>query len=462
MTGPMHDATHTDGETERRRVTGVRSGRGTRRPDRGGRHASLACGLCAMLAGPWCTGVVRADASPAAAPGWPGPEIAAEINLEGQRDDGREAFDEPRRDTAAFESSLRVAASQTLGRGASMLVELELGTRHRDGRGDDEDEARYRIRQLRLQHESADETLRWRLGRQKLEDGTGFFVDSRLDGLRFTRRGERGRFDLSLTRDAWFESGTERRDDIVYNALGSIRIDGVNGSRWRPWVLHRLELDPDGSERSRATWAGLQGIVNLDDRVGYWFNAAARTGVRHRDDGDRTLGGHAVDAGLTWTFDRRFDPSITLGAARASGNRAGSDEDEGFRQSGLHSNEFRPSGRNRFRYLGEVIDPELANLEVLSAGVGARLDRHWAVDVLWHRYRQSRAEDRLRGTDLRYEPAGERRDLGDALDLVVGYRRSESLGLLGVAGLFDPGAAFADDPGVAWLARLEMTWVFAR
>ena len=437
-------------------------GRTIRRPGRARWRALLACGVCALAPGPWGPAVAEKRAPPpGVAAARTGLEVDAKLGLEGQRDDGREAFDEPRRDNAAFESSLRVAAAQPFGRRTSMLVELELGSRRRTGAREDDGETLYRIRQFRLQHENADETLRWRLGRQKLEDDTGFFVDSRLDGLRLTGRGGRTRFDASLTREAWFEAGTERRDDVVYNALGTFRLDGAGRSRWQPWLLHRAELDPDGATRSRATWVGLQGLVDLDDRVGYWLNAALRTGVRRRDEGDRALGGHAVDAGLTWTLDRRFSPSFTLGAARASGDRRGSDEDEGFRQSGLHSNEFRPGGGNRFRYLGEVLDPELANLEVLTLGVGVRLDPRWAVDVAWHRYRQVEAEDRLRGGDLRYEPSGESRRLGDALDVVVGFRRSESLALLGVAGLFDPGAAFADDPGVAWLARLEMEWAFA-
>ena len=429
------------------------------------RRTLLVCGVCALAPVPWYPVVAeQRDVPFGIGAGWRGPEIAAELGLEGQRDDGREAFDEPRRDNAAFESSLRVAASQPFGWGTSAIAELELGTRRRTGARDDDAETSYRLRQLHFEYENDDETLRWRLGRQKLEDDTGFFVDSRLDGLRYTQRGGRTRFDLSLTREAWFESGTEERDDIVYNALGVFRFDGTELSRWQPWLLHRLELDPDGTELSQATWVGLQGLVNLDDRVGYWLNAALRTGVRRGEDGDRdrTLGGHALDAGITWTLDRRFDPSITLGAARASGDRSGSDDDEGFRQSGLHSNEFRLGGRNRFRYLGEVIDPELTNLRVLTLAVGARLDKRWAVDVAWHRYAQVRADDRLRGADLRYEPSGESTELGDALDVVVGFRGSKSLAVLGTAGLFDPGAAFADDPGLAWLARFEMEWVFAR
>ncbi len=425
-------------------------------------RALLACGACALAPGPWFPTVAAQGPIIGIASGWKTPVIDAELKLEGKTDDGREPFDEPRRDNAAFESSLRIAALQPLGRGAAAVAELELGSRRRTGASDDDLETLYRFRTLYLQHENPQETLRWRIGRQKLEDDTGFYVDSRLDGVRLSRRGERTRFDLSLTREAWFESGTDERDDTVYNALGVFRFDGTERSRWLPWVLHRTELETDGSTSSRATWVGLQGLVSLDGGVGYWFNGALRAGERRRDGGDVALGGHALDAGLTWTLDRRFGPSFTLAAARASGDDDGSDEDEGFRQSGLHTNEFRLNGRNRFRYLGEVIDPELANLEVLTLGVGTQIDRRWAVDLAWHRYRQVEAEDRLRGTDLRYDPSGDSVELGQALDVIVGFRQGKALALLGAVGLFDPGAAFEDDPGLAWLARLEMAWVFAR
>ena len=331
-----------------------------------------------------------------------------------------------------------------------------------------------RLERLYLQHENAADTRRWRLGRQKLDDSMGWFVDEELDGLRYTF--ERGitRLDLSFTRESWFEIGAEERDDIVYNGLAVYRIDASDDSRWLPYLLHRSERQfGGGDDAAETTWIGLQGLIRLNEGFRYWLNASARTGEAAGDVEDNAIGGVAIDLGVTRTFvDRRFRPAVTVGFASASGDDDESDgTDDTFRQSGLHSNEFALNDRNRFRYLGEVVDPELTNLEVITLGLGLRFDERWSADLAWHNYRQIEESGDLRGTDLDYEPEDSFEDdaprsvfdddIGRALDLVIGYEASKRLEFLAVAGRFEPGDAFARErPDAAWLLRLEMEYDF--
>lgn len=435
-------------------------GRGSARRTLLGAACAVATLCCAPLAAQQEPDEIEPRFDPGAPFGEAGPELEVELQLEFQRDANRQPVDEDdERDNAAAELDLAFALSQRLRERLAALADFELRAREFSGRREDDSDVTFRLDRLYLQYENAADTSRWRLGRQKLDDGMGWFVDEELDGARVTL--ERGitRLDLSLTRESWLEVGDEERDDIVYNALAVLRVDASDEARWSPYLLHRSEREFDGARAAETTWLGLQGIVRLNDAVRYWLNAAVRSGEQERADGDRALGGLAADIGLTWTLDRPLRPAFTVGFASASGDDDPDDDgDDTFRQSGLHSNEFDPNDLNRFRYLGEVLDPELTNLEVVTLGLGLRFDERWSADLLWHNYRQIEEEDRLRGTDLDYDPAGLDDDLGRAIDLVVGYERSRNLEFLLVAGRFEPGDAFPERPDAAWLVRLEAEW----
>lgn len=261
--------------------------------------------------------------------------------------------------------------------------------------------------------------------------------------------------------------GNEIREDEIDNVLGQLSFDIREHAAWSPYILFRRDHGFDDSQRSENTWLGVQVIARPDSNLGYWLNAAIREGRENSVSGKLKLGGQALDAGLTWSPHSRFDPSFTVGYARGSGdsNETGSRNDT-FRQSDLHSNKFRLNGRNRFRYLGEVVDPELSNISIVTVGSGARLSERWELDIAYHRYAQIQTEDRLRGSDIEFDPAGVDSDLGDEVDLVLGYQHSEELKVQGLLGLFKPGAAFenaedAPDPlRDVWLGRLEIEYEF--
>ncbi len=82
-----------------------------------------------------------------------------------------------------------------------------------------------------------------------------------------------------------------------------------------------------------------------------------------------------------YEFDHKLKPSVTLGYALGSGDDAStSDVDESFRQTGLQDNSAKFNGVTRLKYYGEVLNPELSNLSVLTAGVGIRPSPRSSID----------------------------------------------------------------------------------
>ena len=396
---------------------------------------------------------------------WEAPDLDVELTLEATRTRDYES----NLTFTKLESEIVVKARQQLS--DSVLVRGDLSLEidsYSEALGDEgTSETLYSFEQLYIQQLNAGKTNRWRLGRQSVEDEMGWIIDEDLDGLRFTNKHESRQFDLSFSRQQWMTLGNEERDDEIDNVLGQLTFEGRKNTTWSPYILFRKDRGFDGSRPSENTWFGIQGIVRLNSHLLYWVNAAARDGHEERKDGKRALGGNAVDAGITWARKTRFEPSFTLGYAQASGDTdVSNSENDTFRQSGLHSNKFRLNGRNRFRYLGEVVDPELSNINIMTVGAGVRLSKRWELDIAFHRYAQQQTEDSLRGSDIDFDPAGVDGELGDEIDLVIGYSHKKKLEVQGLFGLFKPGSAFEDaedapDPlRDVWLTRLEIEYEF--
>jgi alginate production protein len=120
---------------------------------------------------------------------------------------------------------------------------------------------------------------------------------------------------------------------------------------------------------------------------------------------------------------------------------------------------MRLGGSASFRYLGELVRPELSNLWVATAGIGIRPARDISIEVAGHAYRQDVAAPFLRGSRLREDPNGEHRDLGYGIDVVIGIERWRPVALEIVLGYFAPGPGF-DERDDAFFVLIEVEWSF--
>ncbi len=189
----------------------------------------------------------------------------------------------------------------------------------------------------------------------------------------------------------------------------------------------------------------------------YWFDIAAVLGEEtaiNFEDADpgrlrvdsleaRDVRGWGLDVGLLWRTKLPFEPSIAMGYARGSADSNPDDgEDTAYRQSGLHRNRVKFEGEQRFRYYGELLRPELSNLEIWTFAVGVPLFESSSIDLLYHNYNQVRPASFLRDTKIDAEPTGLDSDLGEEVDLIVSLDESERYQTQFGAGLFISGDAF--------------------
>ena len=330
-----------------------------------------------------------------------------------------------------------------------------------------------------------------RLGRQRLREDSGEWMDTNIEALNWS-------FETTLLRAHL--GGAERYSDYRTD-LSDLAPEDKDRShafadistQWAPnhWFglrVHHVEDSgslPDAGEQLDAldktntgslTWVGLE--ANGDGYnfrstmpVNYWLSATWLTGSRDNltsvvdANGDRIATGHTsgdvnawgADLGLRWNIDE----SWRLGAAAARGDGGGSDQENQFQQTGLQSNRSNYTGtRSRVHRFGEAFRGELTNLQVATLFGSWQLREDYDASLVYHRFwrvddQQDTGDDGIINAAL---VDGEK-DLGQEVDLVM--TKYFKQGLLPASmvdwvdepsalirlrlGVFFPGDAYASD-----------------
>jgi alginate production protein len=195
----------------------------------------------------------------------------------------------------------------------------------------------------------------------------------------------------------------------------------------------------------------------LTESIGSWLELAYAGG----EDGSNKVRGFGFDLGSTYEFDLSLEPSITLGYAFGTGDGDPDDDvDNSFRQTGLQNNEGSFNGVPDFQYYGELLDPELSNLSIFTAGTGINLTEESSIDLVYHYYLQHKASDSLRDAGIDADPDGQSKRLGSEIDLIIGYEGTKGLELALKLGYFIPGEAFPSESENGFLTRLEIQYEF--
>ena len=95
-----------------------------------------------------------------------------------------------------------------------------------------------------------------------------------------------------------------------------------------------------------------------------------------------------------------------------------------------------------FRYYGELVDPELANLHIGTLGIGYRFNDTSSLDLVGHYYLQDEPARKLVDSDLDEKANGVDREIGWELDAILGWRPLPAWDFELVYGWFRPGKAF--------------------
>ncbi|MDH3225388.1 MAG: alginate export family protein, partial [Gemmatimonadota bacterium] len=356
------------------------------------------------------------------------------------------------------EPSARVEMMSVLPVGAKLFAQAQLRGRYElyrseDALGDEvSSEPELHLRQLFLSVPSLfDLPVGLTAGKLRVRDHREFLFDEYLDGLRFFAYP----FQPVVLEVSFFTPVVPLRDRLEawQDLLAQVRWFGGEDWRANVYVLRRWDSDVGRGRNVRYYGASLDGEHEF---MKLWGNAALLRG----EDKRRRQEAYAFDTGLalrarSWPLR----PGVSLSFAKGSGERDGDGASQEFRQTGYEDNSSRVWGLTSFRHFGEVLDPELSNIEIATATLGFSTPSQFSLDLAGHKYWLVEPSDKLDQTDLETpdEPlTGESRDLGYGGELVLGLRDfAPGAHFTSKLGVFVPGEAFEDPADAAWVLKLE-------
>ena len=303
--------------------------------------------------------------------------------------------------------------------------------------------------------------LSWRIGRQEFKDEMEWLYDADLDGIRLFYKQESVNWEVATMREhsainEFLNNPQDQDEDIRYlTAIASFKPG--KKAKLSAYLIKLDERSFDGSRLEDLLFLGLQSIGKKNASFKHWVNAAYVTGERERSNDTRDIEAYGIDIGGTFKFETPGESSFTLGYAYGSGDEhRNQGKDTNFRQTDLQDNDFSFNGVTDFQYLGEIFDPELSNVSIVTLGYGFRPAKKTSIDFVFHRYDQVEVVDRLTGTKIDRDPQGENKELGYEIDMIYGNKKIKDVYIEGILGFFSPGKAFNPNADNAFFASLEI------
>jgi alginate production protein len=384
--------------------------------------------------------------------------INGRIALELQRLVNSDLDQGPGGNRTAFLPEIRFDVTYRPKKHIEMFASLELGTDFtREAR---QDTARNRI-ELREAYVLIDHSIarnvEFQFGRQRFKDRRQWLYDERLDAVRLAYDHQAWRVEVAYAREALL------RKDVLHRDRSRRKVDNflvrAEYQLAGDWYLSAYALKQEDRRPSNLSpvFVGVQSSGFMTPRIGHWLELSWQRGTA----GTRKLRANAVDAGLIYRWPGRFQPAVFAGFARGSGGGNARTSHE-FRQTGLQDNEDRITGIGNVHYYGELLDPDLSNLRILTLGAGIRPSASTSLEIVGHRYRQVKLNDNdVRGSPISPELNGDSKSIGSELDAIFAARLGRRFGLEAKLGWFRPGSGFDrrhhDD---AYLAKVRLVKQF--
>ncbi len=315
-------------------------------------------------------------------------------------------------------------------------------------------------------------------GNQNVSETREWWWDKDMDALRLYYNQGPLHFELAGGKQIGGEStlrSIDPEEEDIYRIMGLASWMWNSKQRLEFYFLHQWDkssqhkvgsviqrINRDASDDDMA-WFGARAIgeIGLNDygTLNYWADAAVVHGnetvfsydsindlqTKVETKTRNSVDGWAFDLGAFWTLPVSHEPTFTLSYARASGDSSPNDgHNSTFRQTGINRNKWRFNGVNRFRIYGELLRPDLSNLGILTSAFGIRVMQNSSIELVYHKYDQAEAFNRLRDVNINANPNGRSRDIGQEVDVAMNFREWKRLELGVTGAVFDPGKAFGD------------------
>ncbi|MEQ1758405.1 MAG: DUF5666 domain-containing protein [Vicinamibacterales bacterium] len=284
------------------------------------------------------------------------------------------------------------------------------------------------------------------VGRLRVRDAREWFADDYLDAVRVMLTGGRTTAEVGVSYGFNAPAGQRSRTDErqLFLAAAHEFSDALT-------LGLRVLMRDDRNRHERPNWTFVEASGQVDD-IRYWGNAAARRGSNAAG---IALRGYAFDTGvLVRPGGGRL--ALTASYAMGSADRNPTDRIDGtFKQTGLEDTQTRIAGFKRIHSYGDLLEPDLSNLRVLTAGFGWQWTSA-SLDAAYHQYRLDAPSRSPGSAAFPLTPARGTGNLGREVDLLMTRRLRGGIDLSFVGGFYLPAAVSAARPTPLFFWRPEI------
>ena len=315
------------------------------------------------------------------------------------------------------------------------------------------------------------------IGRQRFREQREWWWDEELDAVRLHYHRPLWHVELAIAQElvpfATDQNGVDPEDNGVLRLLGHTAWRWAEDQQFDTFFLYQhdhsrrhsigelVRKDWEDERDAKLAWLGARVFGEWDfhewGEVEYSLQGAWVGGSEvlydfdKNEDGEnsvasrlrRRVSGWSIDTRFTWTLPFPWEPRLTVAYAFGSGDP---DTEQGmsqaFQQTGLQDNNGTFRGVNRFRYYGELFRPELSNLHIWTTALGFSLLDKSSIEFVYHFYQQVHPAPFLRDSDLKAQPQGRHRTIGQEWDIVIELEELEPIEIELIGSLFRAGPAF--------------------
>ena len=201
-------------------------------------------------------------------------------------------------------------------------------------------------------------------------------------------------------------------------------------------------------------WADFAGVVGNETLLDFSDTTDNKKFVTSRR--NQRVRGWALDVGGRLQTELPARPMFILGYARGSGDtNLENDTDRAFQQTGLQSND------EEFRTYGELLRPELSNLQIPVVAVQFPLFSRSHVEFAYRHFRQIHAAPFVRDGRIETDPDGINKQIGDEWMIYALLKQWENIEVELVGAAFRAGSAYGPVSGqMAYSLFAQVTWEF--
>lgn len=297
------------------------------------------------------------------------------------------------------------------------------------------------------------------VGRSRMNDPRNWLFassDDKNDNVQLQYRGERDFIQLVAASRDLLPSNLFEPEDLhrSLNTAATYEHTFDNGMRAGGYLLLQDRRN-EGDSLDRTYFGGRSRGTIAAGHIDYWTDTIVLRGTS----GATPMRSYAVDLGVIYKFLDPLQFHVVGSYAYGSGDGDATDGvDRRFRQTGIQENRYQYGGVSRFKYYGESLNPELSNIGIATAAVGFKPDILSSVDLVVHHYEMAQADNGLIASRLNRQPTGLSRNVGNAIDLIGGYRDRSAVEFEFFGGWFMPGPAFGANRTDSVYAMVKMKY----